>query len=96
MPEGVSPLDHYEMQRILIDPISTQAKINFAEQQSINESSNWIFQTNHNNILTDQFLKSFQSVWVWAGKYRMTNKNNGVESYKILTEIKNLCDDCEY
>ena len=38
----------------------------------------------------------FQSVWNWAGKYRTTNKNIGVDPYKISIEIKKLCDDCDY
>lgn len=101
MPEGATPLDPDEIQGLLIDTISTQAELNFAEQQSIIESSKWIFETNHKNILTDQFFKNlhkkmFQSVWNWAGKYRTTNKNIGVDPYKIPIEIKKLCDDCEY
>ena len=101
MPEGATPLDLDEIQGLLIDTITTQGELNFAEQQSLIESSKWIFETNHKNILTDQFFKNlhkkmFQSVWAWAGKYRTTNKNIGVEPYKISTEIKKLCDDCEY
>lgn len=101
MPEGATPLDADEMQGLLIDTITTQAELNFVEQQSIIESSKWIFETNHKTILTDQFFKKlhkkmFQSVWTWAGFHRTTNKNIGVEPYKISTEIKKLCDDCEY
>lgn len=82
MPEGATPLDPDEIQGLLIDTISTQAELNFAEQQSIIESSKWIFEANHKNILNDQFFKNlhkkmFQSVWNWAGKYRTTNKNIG-------------------
>jgi len=94
MPEGATPLDLDEIQGLLIDTIMTQGELNFAEQQSIIESSKWIFETNHKNILTDQFFKNlhkkmFQSVWAWAGKYRTTNKNIGVEPHQISTEIKN-------
>lgn len=101
MPEGATPLDPDEIQGLLIDTISTQAELNFAEQQSIIESSKWIFEINHKNILTDQFFKNlhkkmFQSVWRWAGKYRTTNKNIGVDRNMIPVEIKKLCDDCEY
>ncbi len=101
MPDGATRLDPDEIQGLLIDTISTQAELNFAEQQSIIESSKWIFETNHKNILTDQFFKNlhkkmFQSVWRWAGKHRTTNKNIGVEPHNISTEIKKLCDDCEY
>ena len=100
-PEGATPLDADEIQGLLIDTISTQAELNFAEQQSIIESSKWIFETNHRNLLTDQFFqklhkKMFQSVWNWAGKYRTTNKNIGVDYHNISIEIKKLCDDCQY
>lgn len=101
MPEGATPLDPDEIQGLLIDTITTQGELNFAEQQSIIESSKWIFETNHKSILTDQFFKNlhkkmFQSVWAWAGKHRKANKNIGVEPHNISTEIKKLCDDCEY
>jgi Fic-DOC domain mobile mystery protein B len=101
MPAGATPIDADEIQGLLIDTITNQAELNFAEQQSIIESSKWIFEKNHKNILSDQFFKSlhkkmFQSVWTWAGVHRKTNKNIGVEFYEIATEIKKLCDDCEY
>jgi Fic-DOC domain mobile mystery protein B len=38
----------------------------------------------------------FQSVWKWAGIFRTTNKNIGVEPHAIAVEIKKLCDDCQY
>jgi Fic-DOC domain mobile mystery protein B len=100
-PAGATLLDADERQGLLIDTITTQVELNFAEQQSIIESSRWIFEKNHKNILSNEFFKSlhkkmFQSVWIWAGVHRKTNKNIGVEPYKISTEIKKLCDDCEY
>ncbi len=35
----------------------------------------------------------FSDIWKWAGKFRKTEKNLGIPSYKIPTELKILLDD---
>jgi fido (protein-threonine AMPylation protein) len=35
-------------------------------------------------------------VWKWAGTYRKTNKNIGVEAYLISTELYQLLGDARY
>ncbi len=35
----------------------------------------------------------FCDVWIWAGKFRKTDKNLGVEKWKIPVALKTLCDD---
>lgn len=100
-PAGATKLDLDEMSGLLIDSISTHFELNFAEQQSILDSSQWIFDRNHKDILNEQFFKKlhrrmFQSVWKWAGSLRTTNKNIGVDPHTIAVEIKKLCDDCQY
>jgi Fic-DOC domain mobile mystery protein B len=52
-------------------------------------------------ILTDDFVRElhrrmFREVWRWAGEYRRTNKNIGVESHRAPVEIRKLLDDCRY
>lgn len=100
-PEGATKLDPDEMDGLLIDSVSTQSELNFAEQQSILNSSEWIFKKNHKDILNGKFFKTlhkkmFESVWKWSGTFRKTNKNIGVEPHSIAVEIKKLCDDCKY
>lgn len=34
-------------------------------------------------------------IWKRAGNFRKTNKNIGVEYWKIFTELKMLLDDCK-
>ena len=53
------------------------------------------------DILTEAFVqqlhvKMFGKVWRWAGQYRKTNKNIGVDKYEIPTQLKMLLDDCRY
>ena len=38
----------------------------------------------------------FGEVWSWAGIFRKTNKNIGVDKYKIGVELRELCDDAKY
>jgi len=54
-PAGATKLDPDEMNGLLIDSISTQSELNFAEQQSILDSSQWIFDRNHKDILNEYY-----------------------------------------
>lgn len=38
----------------------------------------------------------FGEVWSWAGVFRQTNKNIGVDKYKIGITLRELCDDAKY
>jgi len=38
----------------------------------------------------------FSNVWAWAGSFRNTNKNIGVDKYQIPTQLRMLIDDCKY
>lgn len=38
----------------------------------------------------------FGDVWAWAGEFRKTNKNIGVDKWQIPTELRYLLDDIRY
>ncbi len=38
----------------------------------------------------------FGQVWGWAGQFRKTNKNIGVDKYEIPQQLRVLLDDCRY
>lgn len=38
----------------------------------------------------------FGNVWDWAGEFRKTNKNLGVDKWKISTALKTLLDDTQF
>jgi Fic-DOC domain mobile mystery protein B len=38
----------------------------------------------------------FGNVWKWAGMFRLSNKNFGVDKHSISTELRMLLDDCNY
>ena len=60
----------------------------------------WILgkQLNAEAVFTDKFVKNlhkrmFGDVWAWAGDFRNTNKNSGMDKWQIPIALKALCDD---
>lgn len=101
--EGETPLDADDLDGLLIKTISNKRELDEFEQQNI-ESAIFYFarkKINLNNFLSEDFIKSlhvkmFGDVWSWAGKFRKSNKNIGVDWQVISVELKKLLDDCFY
>ncbi len=99
--DGQTPLDEDENDGLLIKTISTRGELDEFEQLNIEKAIEWTisrkFKTEY--ILSEQFVKllhykMFCDTWLWAGKFRKTNKNIGVDKYLIGEELKCLIDDC--
>ena len=101
-PEGATPIDANESEGLIPSKlITTQAELNEYEFAAINNAIQWAYSEKRNNILTIEFIKllhekMFGLVWKWAGSFRKTNKNLGIEYYKIPVEVKKLCDDATF
>jgi Fic-DOC domain mobile mystery protein B len=96
-------LDEDEKEGLLIKSISTRAELDEFEQQNIERAIAWTMKKRFkiSDILDEEFVrilhkKMFDQTWRWAGEYRKTNKNIGVDKFYIGIEIKNLLDDCKY
>jgi len=97
-PEHATPIDPNEIAGLIPSHVSTRAKLDRVEQDNILEAENWLSQRRPKNVISDEFIRKlhqrmFNRVWKWAGKYRLTNKNLGVDHWKISVSVKNLCDD---
>ena len=97
---GQTPLDDDEKDGLLIPTIATREELDEFEQKNIEEAMQWIFNRSvkAESILTKKFIcnlhkRMFGDVWAWAGKFRTTNKNLGLDKWQIPTALKNLCDD---
>lgn len=103
-PPGATPLDLDEANGLIPQHITTQGQLNEWEQANILEAEKWINrqrQLNQLEILTVDFIKKlhqimFNKTWSWAGKFRQTNKNIGVDWVFIAIELKVLLDDVNY
>lgn len=99
---GATPLDPDEMNCLIPKHITTQGELNEWEANNILKAEGWLFITsNQRNFLTIDFAKllhkkMFDDTWRWAGIFRSTAKNIGVEQSKITTELKNLFDNVAY
>ena len=100
---GQTPLDEEEKDGLLIPTITTHGELDEFEQLNIEKAIRWTlsqkFRTDQ--ILTEKFVKlvhkkMYGDVWAWAGEFRKTNKNIGVDRYQITVELQKLIDDCKF
>ena len=101
--EGQTPLDENEIDGLLIDTITTQQELDEHEQLNIEKAIQWIISNNFTTekVLTEGFIKKvhkkmFENTWKWAGEFRQSEKNLGVDWIKIGIELKQLLDDTKY
>ena len=101
--EGQTPLDEAEKEGLKINSITTQGELDEFEQLNIEKAVEWTINVNlkPDKILTEKFVKGlhkkmYGDVWKWAGKFRMSEKNIGIEWTQIGIELKYLLDDTKY
>ena len=101
--EGQTPLDEDEKEGLKIKTIATQSELNEFEQLNIENAIQWLLSTSVKPqiVLTEKFIKKlhqkmYGDVWKWAGTFRQTNKNIGVDWRQIGIELKYLLDDTQY
>jgi Fic-DOC domain mobile mystery protein B len=97
---GATRLSEEEREGLIPSYITLRGELNEAEQTNILEAEAWAF-TRKRNVLDEQLLKRlhkrmFGNTWSWAGKYRCTGKNIGVDAYLIPQELRQIVDDCSY
>jgi Fic-DOC domain mobile mystery protein B len=101
-PEGATPLDPDEMEGLKLPHIETRGELDQVEQQNIQDGYNWLSrQRKYKDFLSDVFLRAlhdnlFGEVWSWAGQFRHTEKNIGIDPRYIQIELRNLLDDAKY
>lgn len=98
-PEGATPLAPDEIDGLLLSHITTRAELDRWEQDNIAEAERWAFRRTHPDILSDGFVRRlhkrmFGNVWRWAGTYRKTGKNTGIDAWQIAMATRTLCADC--
>ncbi len=101
--EGQTPIDENEIHGLKIKTISTQSELDEFEQLNIEKAVAWSMESRFKKekILTEKFIKNlhkkmFGEVWKWAGEFRKTEKNLGIEWNRIGLEVKKLIDDSNY
>lgn len=100
-PLGATPLDPNEIAGLKLTHITTQGELDRWEQENISQAIDWVSSRRKGDILTEEFLrhlheKMFGKVWKWAGDFRQSEKNIGVDWRVIPIELRQLLDDARY
>jgi len=101
-PDGATPLDPDEIEGLRFKHVETRGELNQLEQQNIQIGLKWLKrQKSIPEILSESFIRRlhkelFGNVWSWAGRFRLTEKNLGVDPTVIGVELRNLLDDTNY
>ena len=101
-PDGATPIDPDELEGLKFSHIETRDELDQLEQQNIQEGYNWLArQRKYKDFISEDFLKAlheklFGSVWSWAGQFRRSEKNIGIDPIHIPEELRNLLDDAKF
>jgi Fic-DOC domain mobile mystery protein B len=100
---GQTPLDEDEKEGLLIRSISTVAELNEAEQLNIQTAIEWTLKRRFQSrdIFSETFVQElhkrmYREVWRWAGEFRKTDKNIGVDKFDIPVRLRQLLDDGQF
>lgn len=99
-PDGATLLDPNELGGLKHKHITTQGELDQLEQANIESGLRWLGRQRA-DVLTDNFAitlhkRLFGDVWDWAGTFRKTGKNIGIDPVHIPTELRTLMGDAKY
>jgi len=107
-PEGATPLDPDEVAGLMPKHIVNHGQLNEWELVNVLQGERWAFAiggggrrrnfaTVH-DLLTLDFVRAlhkrmFGDTWRWAGTFRSTEKNIGIDPARIASSLADLCED---
>ena len=100
-PPGATPLDPDEAADLLPRHITTQGDLNAWEQANILQGDRWAARQKRFDLLSEGFVRElhrhmFNKTWRWAGTFRKSNKNIGVDWTHIATRLRDLLDNTRF
>lgn len=95
-----TPLSAEEREQLIPSYIASRHELNEAEQVNIGEALRWA-STRRRDTLDQDFLNAlhrrmFGDVWRWAGRYRTTARNIGVDANRIAMDVRQAVDDAHF
>ena len=99
--EANTPLTAEEREQLIPTYITLRSELNEAEQINIAQANRWLGRMRKRDVLDDGLLRElhkrmFGDVWKWAGQYRLTPRNIGIDAYRIPVEVRQLVDDVRF
>lgn len=99
--DNSTPLTVEEKNGLKLKWITLRSELNEAEARNIAQAQLWLASNKKKDVCSDTFLrklhkKMFCDVWIWAGEYRITERNIGVAPYQIPMKLMQLFDDLNF
>ncbi|WP_448062133.1 mobile mystery protein B [Cellulomonas hominis] len=103
--EGATPLTPEETGGLIPTFVATRADLNIAEQTNIAAARRWVVTARAARtlagVLDDRFVRRlhremYADVWRWAGSYRPTERNIGIDPSGISVAVRDLMGDATY
>ena len=100
-PPGATPLDPDEAQGLVPTYITTQGDLNAWDQINLAQGERWAIRQIKRNLLDEGFIRElhrqmFAKTWRWAGTFRKSNKNIGVDWTQVSVKLRDLLDNTKY
>lgn len=98
-PDGATPITDDERRALIPTFVATRGDLNLVEQMGIVSARRWALGTptarSAAAVLTDDFIRTlhrrmFGDVWRWAGTYRTTERNIGVDPSRVAVSVRDL------
>lgn len=101
--DGQTELSPEERKGLKPAYITYRSELNREEQENILKAEKWLFARRlaTPDIVDQAFIcqvhkRMYGDVWDWAGKYRRSDRNIGVDYYRIHPEMRVFIDDVRY
>ena len=100
-PAGATPIDADEAAGLLPRHLVTQADLNAWEEANIVSGETWALKQSRRELLDEGFVrdlhrKMFGKTWRWAGVFRSSKTNIGVDWSQIAVKLCDLLDNMRY
>lgn len=98
--DAATPLTPEERAGLIPSYITLRRELNEAEQAGVLAAERWAFQRRR-NVLDEALLlrlhkRMFGAVWRWAGSYRTSERNIGIEFWRIRPSLVELVEDARF
>jgi len=97
--DAATPLTPEEMRDLIPAHIAYRRELNEAEQENIVLAQAWAL-SRRRDVLSEKFVKDLHrrmlgDVWRWAGKFRTSARNIGIDYWQIPVALRQLLDDAK-
>jgi Fic-DOC domain mobile mystery protein B len=96
--DAATPLTPEEIRDLIPAHIAYRSELNEAEQGNIARAQEWALGPRRRDLLSEKFAGALHrrmlgDVWRWAGRFRTSQRNMGIDYWLIPTELRKLLDD---